>query len=241
MSSSSKAVLPKHVAIILDGNGRWAKQRGLPRNFGHKKGAENVKEIVRAASDAGVKILTLYAFSTENWKRSAAEVRILMELFGIYLESYTEELRAQQVRVHIIGERGDLAAGLQAKAERLEAATAMNTGMVLNIAINYGGRTELLRAMAAYAATLPQPAEPSAWTEEGLAEHLYPGAQDDVDLLIRTGGDFRISNFLLWQISYAELYFTPTLWPDFTATELRNALQNFGRRERRFGGVNEGE
>ncbi|MDU5395353.1 MAG: isoprenyl transferase [Negativicoccus succinicivorans] len=234
--SSKPNSLPAHVAIILDGNGRWAKMRGQLRRMGHKKGAQNVKTIVRAASDQGIKTLTLYAFSTENWRRSTTEVTLLMRLFSWYLEHYIDELNEHNVQAHVIGDRERLSADLIAKIERFETATEKNTGLVLNIALNYGGREEILQAARRYADDFAQNKMPTL-TEEQFQRYLYPSAMTDVDLLIRTGGDQRISNFLLWQISYAELYFADTLWPDFSPQDLALAIASFAGRERRFGGL----
>ena len=203
--SSKPNSLPAHVAIILDGNGRWAKMRGQLRRMGHKKGAQNVKMIVRAASDQGIKTLTLYAFSTENWRRSTTEVTLLMRLFSWYLEHYIDELNEHNVQAHVIGDRERLSADLIAKIERFETATKKNTGLVLNIALNYGGREEILQAARRYADDFAQNKMPTL-TEEQFQRYLYPSSMTDVDLLIRTGGDQRISNFLLWQISYAEFF-----------------------------------
>lgn len=234
--SSKPNSLPAHVAIILDGNGRWAKMRGQLRRMGHKAGAQNVKTIVRAASDQGIKTLTLYAFSTENWRRSTTEVALLMRLFSWYLEHYIDELNEHNVQAHVIGDRERLSADLIAKIERFETATEKNTGLVLNIALNYGGREEILQAARRYADDFAQK-KTLTLTEEQFQRYLYPSAVTDVDLLIRTGGDQRISNFLLWQISYAELYFTDTLWPDFSPQDLALAIASFAGRERRFGGL----
>lgn len=230
--------IPRHVAIILDGNGRWAKKYGKMRGWGHQKGAANVKPIVRAAAEMGISILTLYAFSTENWKRSENEVSLLMKLFGTYLVDYTDEINTNNVQLHIIGDTDALSTPLRKKIMAAEQATARNDGLVLNIALNYGGRNEILRAVENYVQDLEvQKREKCPLTEEIFRKYLYPSAAADVDLLIRTGGEQRISNFLLWQISYAELYFTNTLWPDFTAADLFAAVKSYAARERRFGGV----
>lgn len=239
---SDKKAFPEHVAIILDGNGRWAEKRGRERTFGHQAGAANVKTIVRAAGHVGIKVLTLYAFSTENWKRPALEVRFLMRLFKNYLISQLRELVIDNVQVHIIGDVSALSEGLRKEIEACERETAGNDGMVLNVAINYGGRREIVRAAKAMAEKVNGgEMDISDITEESFGSFLYPSSSSDVDLLIRTGGESRISNFLLWQVSYSELYFTPVLWPDFTEEELRKAVRWYTTRDRRFGGLNEEE
>ena len=221
---SEKKSFPEHVAIILDGNGRWAQKRGPERTYGHQIGAANVKRIVRSAGNMGIKILTLYAFSTENWKRPSIEVRFLMKLFKNYLISQLRELIDDNVQVHIVGDTSVLSDSLRREIEECEKDTAKNDGLLLNVAINFGGNGELL---------------PEQITEEDVSSALYPSDQMDVDLLIRTGGEYRISNFLLWQASYSELYFTPVLWPDFTEEELKKAVDWFEGRDRRFGGLTE--
>lgn len=237
---SDKKSFPEHVAIILDGNGRWARQRGRERTFGHQEGAANVKTIVRAAGHMGIKVLTLYAFSTENWKRPSLEVRFLMKLFKNYLISQLRELVADNVQVHIVGDVSVLSEGLRKEIVACERDTAANDGMVLNVAINYGGRMELVHSMKKIAEEVKAGRlDPADITEDTITSHLYPSDAKDVDLLIRTGGESRISNFLIWQISYSELYFTPVLWPDFTVEELQKAVDWFTGRDRRFGGLTE--
>lgn len=237
---SDKKSFPEHVAIILDGNGRWARERGRERTYGHQVGAANVKTIVRAAGHMGIKVLTLYAFSTENWKRPSLEVRFLMKLFKNYLISQLKELVEDNVQVHIVGDTSVLSDGLRKGIEECERDTADNNGLILNVAINYGGRLELVRAMQEIAEEVKAGRLlPSAITEKTVEDHLYPSDTMDVDLLIRTGGESRISNFLLWQASYSELYFTHVLWPDFTEEELRKAVDWFTGRDRRFGGLTE--
>lgn len=233
---------PHHVAIILDGNGRWAEKQGKPRTFGHQHGAENVKEIVRTASRMGVKVLTVYAFSTENWKRPEGEVHFLMELFGEYLLSCLQEMKDEQVEMHIVGDRRGLSLSLQEKIRRCEEETAGNKGIRFNIAINYGGRHELVTAFQKLARQVEEGTlRPEDITEDTVKGGLYPPSAEDVDLLIRTGGESRISNFLLWQISYSELYFTKVLWPDFHADSLAEAIAWYEKRDRRFGGLTEDE
>ena len=237
---SDKKSFPEHVAIILDGNGRWARQRGRKRTFGHQEGAANVKTIVRAAGHMGIKVLTLYAFSTENWKRPSLEVRFLMKLFKNYLISQLRELVADNVQVHIVGDVSVLSEGLRKEIAACERDTAANDGMVLNVAINYGGRMELVHSMKKVAEEVKAGRlDPADITEDTITSHLYPSDAKDVDLLIRTGGESRISNFLIWQISYSELYLTPVLWPDFTVEELQKAVDWFTGRDRRFGGLTE--
>lgn len=237
---SEKKSFPEHVAIILDGNGRWAQKRGRERPYGHQIGAANVKRIVRSAGNMGIKILTLYAFSTENWKRPSIEVRFLMKLFKNYLISQLRELIDDNVQVHIVGDTSVLSDSLRREIEECEKDTAKNDGLILNVAINYGGRMEIVHAVKSIAEKVRNgELLPEQITEEDVSSALYPSDQMDVDLLIRTGGEYRISNFLLWQASYSELYFTPVLWPDFTEEELKKAVDWFEGRDRRFGGLTE--
>ena len=239
---SDKKEFPEHVAIILDGNGRWAKQRGRERTYGHQVGAANVKTIVRAAGHMGIKVLTLYAFSTENWKRPSLEVRFLMKLFKNYLISQLRELVEDNVQVHIVGEPSALSEGLRKEIAQCEKDTAGNDGLILNVAINYGGRMEIVHGVQSIAEKVKEGLLlPSDITEETITKSLYPSDAKDVDLMIRTGGESRISNFLLWQVSYSELYFTPVLWPDFTEKELQKAVDWFTGRDRRFGGLTEAD
>lgn len=239
---SEEQKFPRHVAIILDGNGRWAERQGRERTFGHQAGADNVKTIVREAGHMGIERLTIYAFSTENWKRPQPEVDFLMELFKDYLLRQLRDLMQDGVQLHVVGERSRLSEGLRKEVEACEADTRNNTGLVLNVAINYGGRDEIVRAARLLAEDVQAGRLASAdITEDALQRRLYESDAADVDLLIRTGGESRISNFLLWQISYSELYFTPVLWPDFTVEELHRAVDWFCHRDRRFGGLNEGE
>lgn len=239
---SEEQKFPRHVAIILDGNGRWAERQGRERTFGHQAGADNVKTIVREAGHMGIERLTIYAFSTENWKRPQPEVDFLMELFKDYLLRQLRDLMQDDVQLHVVGERSRLSEGLRKEIEACEADTRNNTGLVLNVAINYGGRDEIVRAARLLAEDVQAGRlAPADITEDALQRRLYESDAADVDLLIRTGGESRISNFLLWQISYSELYFTPVLWPDFTVEELHRAVDWFCHRDRRFGGLNEGE
>jgi undecaprenyl diphosphate synthase len=220
----------------MDGNGRWAKARGLPRLAGHRRGAETVRRIVEASPKLGVTHLTLYAFSTENWKRSAEEVAGLLELFKIYIRREGRELRRRGARVRFIGERGRLPADLVALMERLEHATAANTQLNLTIAINYGGRDEILAAARRLAEEAAAGRiDPSQIDAEALEGGLHTHGLPDPDLVIRTSGEMRVSNFLPWQTAYSEFAFVDSAWPDFTPEELGRVLDAFGRRERRFG------
>ncbi|WP_028028285.1 polyprenyl diphosphate synthase [Gemmobacter nectariphilus] len=236
MSSEKRA--PQHVAIIMDGNGRWATSRGWPRLVGHRKGAERVKEIVRCAPDLGVKWLTIYAFSTENWKRSTEEVLGLMGLFSRYIEREADRLSAEGVRMRFIGDRSRLDDRLQRLMAGIETRTANNTRLNLTVAINYGGRDEIIRAGRKIACEVAEGRlDPADVTEATVSAMLDTADIPDPDLVIRTSGETRVSNFLLWQAAYAEYEFTETLWPDFSPAELERILSRFGGRDRRFGGV----
>jgi undecaprenyl diphosphate synthase len=227
---------PRHVAIIMDGNGRWATQKGWPRLVGHRRGAERVKQIVRACPDLGVDWLTVYAFSTENWKRSTEEVLGLMSIFRRYIDREAEGMAAEGVRMRFIGGRERLDPKLQALMASIEARTAGNTRLNLTVAINYGGRDELTRAAARLAQKIAQ----GEVTEPGQADFeacLDTAGHPDPDLVIRTSGETRTSNFLPWQAAYAEYEFSPTLWPDFSPERLAEILKRYGLRDRRFGGA----
>ena len=227
---------PRHVAIIMDGNGRWAKARGLPRTAGHKRGAEAVRRTVEAARDMGISYLTLYAFSSENWKRPAGEVTDLMGLLRLYLRNEIANLNKNGVRLKVIGERGRLGRDIIGLIEHAESKTAGNIALTLTLALSYGGRHEIVeaaRSLAVDVAAGRLAAE--AVDEAAFARRLYTAGTPDPDLLIRTSGEKRISNFLLWQCAYAELVFLDVLWPDFGRDELERAVQDFHRRERRFG------
>ncbi len=227
-----------HVAIIMDGNGRWATNRGWPRLVGHRKGAERVKEIVRVAPDYGIRWLTLYAFSTENWKRSTEEVLGLMAIFARYIQREADRLAAEGVRMRFIGDRTRLDPKLQRLMSGIEARTAHLTRLNLTVAINYGGRDEILRAIRGLAEEATEGRiDPASLTEAAFSTRLDTAALPDPDLVIRTSGETRTSNFLAWQAAYAEYEFTETLWPDFTPAELQAILARFGNRNRRFGGV----
>ena len=238
LSASAKAVLPAHVAVIMDGNGRWAKQRHLPRVEGHRQGVESVRTIVRAAGEAGVKYLTLYAFSVENWNRPKDEVDTLMTYLARYLKNEIGELNKSNVRLEVIGQIYRLPEFVQEQLKKTQAALARNNGLTLILALSYGGRTELVEAMRSIAQKVKAgEIEPAEINEQIVAQHLYTRHWPDPDLLIRTSGELRISNFLLWQISYAELVVTPTLWPDFRKQQFFDALEEYAQRHRRFGGV----
>jgi undecaprenyl diphosphate synthase len=228
----------EHVAIIMDGNGRWATNRGWPRLVGHRKGAERVKEIVRCAPDYGIRWLTIYAFSTENWKRSTEEVLGLMSIFARYIEREADRLAAEGVRMRFIGDRSKLDAKLQRLMAGIEARTAGLSRLNLTVAINYGGRDEMLRTMRGLAAEVQAGKLAPADIDEALVSaRLDTHDLPDPDLVIRTSGETRTSNFLPWQAAYSEYEFTETLWPDFTPKALGDILGRFGNRERRFGGV----
>lgn len=230
--------LPRHIAIIMDGNGRWAKKRFRPRTFGHAEGVERARELTRECSRLGIEALTLYTFSTENWQRPAMEVNFLMKLLTRYLANESRELVENNVRFRSIGMRSLLPKEVQAEIARLEEATSRNTGLVLNLALSYGSRQEITEAVKRVAKRIAnKELAPEAITEDQIAAELFTAKLPDPDLLIRTGGDQRISNFLLWQIAYAELYFTELCWPDFSVAELQTALGAFAQRERRFGCV----
>lgn len=231
-------VIPQHVALILDGNGRWAKKRGLPRTAGHKAGCVTVEQTVEDAARLGIRYLTVYGFSTENWKRSADEVGALMQLFRYYLKRLLKIARANNVRVKMIGDRTRFDADIIEGIDRLEAETAKNSGMTFVIAVNYGGRDEITRAIRRMMedgkrGTLC----PENVTEEIVTSYLDTAGIPDPDLLIRTSGEIRLSNYLLWQLAYSEIYITDCLWPDFNREELLKAIEQYNRRERRFGGV----
>lgn len=232
---------PQHIAIIMDGNGRWATARGRPRGFGHARGVETVRKVVESAGDMGVRYLTLFSFSTENWNRPADEVGALFELMQRYVEADLESLAKRGVRVRIVGRRDNLDADLKAIIARAEERTATNDRFHLNIAFNYGGRDEIVRAAQALAQACEDgDLRPEQIDASRLEASLDTAGLPDVDLLIRTSGEQRISNFLLWQAAYAEMVFVDALWPDFSADHLADAIQEFRNRERRYGGVDVG-
>lgn len=229
--------LPRHIAIIMDGNGRWAKARNLPRAEGHRRGAEAVRETVRAAREIGIRYLTLYAFSSENWRRPADEVDGLMSLMRLYLRREIAELHRNGIRVRFIGERKPLSDDIKALMRQAEATTEGNDAMTLVIAVNYGGQAEIVRAARALAEAASRGIiDPADIDEEVFGRYLYTLDIPEPDLLIRTSGEQRLSNFLLWQSAYTELLFDDTLWPDFNRHALLDAIQIYCRRERRFGG-----
>ena len=227
----------RHVAIIMDGNGRWAKAKGMPRTAGHMAGADNVRTIAIAANDLGVKYLTVYAFSTENWKRSKDEVSYLMKLPSIFFKKYMQEFLDRGYRIRMIGELDELPDATRRVLREAEEESKNNTGLNLNIAMNYGGRRELVLAANAYAKDVADGKKPLGIDEAGFEQYLMTRDFPPVDLLIRTSGELRISNYLLWQIAYAELVFVPESWPEFTPDVLRRCLDEYARRDRRFGGV----
>jgi len=230
--------LPEHIAIIMDGNGRWAKQKGFSRIRGHNAGANTVREIAEEAARLGIKQLTLYAFSTENKKRPALEINFLMRLLKSYLVKERERLMKNNIRFTAIGRLNELPSLVQKELTKTMEMTAGNKGTILCLALNYGGRAEILDAVKKIAADVKNNSlSPDKINEETIKKHLYQPEMKDPDLLIRTANEMRISNFLLWQISYTELWITPVLWPDFTKEHLQQAINDYGKRERRFGGI----
>jgi len=229
--------IPRHIALILDGNGRWAKRRGLPRTEGHRQGAVRVREIVKACKERGIEYVTLYAFSTENWKRPQEEVDAIMDLLRSYLDE-AEKYSAQNVRVRFLGDRTRLAGDISKRMTQAEEESADCTGMTLNIAINYGGREEITRAVRSIARrAVSGEIDPESISQEDVSAELYTAGQPDPDLMIRPSGEERLSNYLLWQCAYAEFVFMDVLWPDFTEEDLDRAIEIYGSRNRRFGGV----
>ncbi len=228
--------IPRHLAIIMDGNGRWAEKRRLPRILGHRRGVETVQEVVKECRSLGLRYLTLYAFSSENWRRPEEEVSALMGLLSRYLQSELQTMLARGIRLKVIGETGRLPGEVRQVLEDTIVRTADNTEMVLTLALSYGARNELLRAVRRLAeAARNGLMDPASIDDKVLAGALDTAEMPDPDLLIRTSGEMRISNFLLWQLAYTELYFTEVLWPDFGCRELHQAFREFGRRQRRFG------
>lgn len=225
--------LPQHIAIIMDGNGRWAKSRRLPRLAGHKAGAEAVKRTIEAAQALAIRFLTLYAFSTENWSRPQDEIDGLMDLLSKTLDTYTSEAQQKNYRLLVSGERTKLPPSVLTKIDAAIQTTAHNTGLTVNLALNYGARQEIVQAVNALLATGKKNI-----SMQDIAAHLYQPTLPDPELIIRTSGEERLSNFLLWQAAYSEFYFTPVLWPDFNAQELQQALNVYAQRTRRFGGIN---
>ena len=234
--------MPRHVAIILDGNGRWAKSKGMPRNYGHAQGAKNVEVICEGAYKAGIEYLTVYAFSTENWKRSADEVDALMKLLRNYLKTCLKTAEKNNMCVRIIGDKSGLYDDIRERIDELEKATVNNTGLKFTIALNYGSRDEIRRAVKKIAVKVKEGTiSEDDITEDLISDHLDTASLPDPDLLIRTSGEERLSNFLMWQLAYSEFYFSPVHWPDFTMEELMKAVEVYNKRDRRFGGVSEEE
>ncbi len=231
------ARLPKHIAVIMDGNGRWAQKRHLPRVAGHRAGTLSARTTIETCARLKVEALTLYAFSVENWRRPKAEIEFLMQLLREYLRKEMPLIQKNNIRMRFLGRPEELPAAVQKDTREATEATAGNTGMVLSIALNYGGRAEIVDAMNAILAERNGHAGTERVTEESLARHLYTADLPDPDLLIRTSGEMRVSNFLLWQIAYAEILVTETLWPDFNRARLLEALLDFQKRERRYGGI----
>jgi undecaprenyl diphosphate synthase len=235
--------IPRHVAIILDGNGRWAKSRNMPRNYGHVKGAANVEVICRAADDLGIKYLTVYLFSTENWRRSQDEVKALMKLFHSYTRTAIRQARENNMRCRVLGKEDELDDTLRKNLRELVESSRNNTGRNFQLAINYGSRDEIVRAVRKLSEDVKtgRIGDPSQITEETISSYLDTADIPDPDLLIRTSGEMRLSNYLMWQLSYAELYFTKTPWPAFSKKDLELAIEEYNRRTRRYGGLKKGE
>jgi undecaprenyl diphosphate synthase len=233
--------LPRHVAVIMDGNGRWAQKRHLPRIAGHRSGTQSARTTIETCARLKLEALTLYAFSVENWRRPKAEIDFLMQLLREYLRKEMPLLQKNNIRMRFLGRLHELPAGVQRDVQDAMEKTAGNKGMVLCVALNYGGRAEIVDAMNAILAQRNHHGTPVTVTEEQLSRHLYTEGLPDPDLLIRTSGEMRVSNFLLWQIAYAEIFVTETLWPDFNRARLLEALLEFQKRERRYGGIREGE
>ena len=232
--------IPRHIAIIMDGNGRWAREHGLQRILGHESGADTVREITRECSRLGVERLTLYAFSAENWKRPEAEVGFLMQLLAEYLVKERREIMDNNIRFTAIGRLHELPESVRRELDGTSALSAKNTGMTLCLALAYGGRVEIVDAVRRLIQdVVAGRCDPAAIDEAAIARYLYDPASPDPDLLIRTGGDMRVSNFLLWQISYTELWVTPVKWPEFTKEHLHEAIRDFSRRDRRFGNISD--
>jgi undecaprenyl diphosphate synthase len=236
-----RTALPAHIAIIMDGNGRWARRRGLPRVAGHRAGINAVREVVEGSAELGIPVLTLYAFSVENWKRPRTEVSTLMQLLKEYLNKELANIHRNNIRFRTIGRTDELDPSVQAELEKGIAKTGQNTGMIFNVALNYGGRAEIVDAVNRLLRNRGYSGRPAAEnggiSEKDFAQYLYTAGQPDPDLLIRTSGELRVSNFLLWQIAYAEIWVTDTLWPDFEKRHLYEAIIAFQKRERRYGGL----
>lgn len=237
-SAKNLSQLPQHVAIIMDGNGRWAKQKGLPRIEGHRRGANTLKEILRYCKDLGIEALTVYAFSTENWGRPHTEVNFLMSLFEKLLEKELQEMQAEEVCINFIGDLSPLPESLRQQMTDSMTNTKNNQGIYFNVAINYGSRQEMVKACQHLAQKVQQgKLSPEAIDEKLISQSLYTAAHSDPDLLIRTSGEMRLSNFLLWQLAYTEIYVTDILWPDFSKEQFDRALQAYQQRDRRYGKI----
>jgi undecaprenyl diphosphate synthase len=239
--SGDEVLIPRHVAIIMDGNGRWAQTRGLPRSEGHRRGVEAVKRAAQFAGDNGIKFLTLFSFSSENWSRPQAEIDDLLNLLRYFIRRDLNDLNKNNVRIRLIGSRRRVPEDILEMISRAESDTAANTGLNLVVAFNYGSRDEIVRAAARFAERVANgEVRPCALTEEEFERHLDTSGIPDPDLIIRTSGEQRISNFLLWQAAYSELLFLPVFWPDFTDRDFADALKEFAKRDRRYGGVRSG-
>lgn len=238
--SDDTVKIPSHIAIIMDGNGRWAKRRLQPRFMGHRAGVKAVEGIVKHCAQRGVKVLSLFAFSSENWRRPSKEVTLLMELFSHALDNQVRKLHNNNIKLCIVGDLSKFSAALQQQITQAQQLTANNTGLTLNIAANYGGRWDVAQSVRQLARQVRDgELEPEAITEEHISQHLTTAAISEPDLFIRTGGEQRVSNFLLWQMAYTEFYFTDLLWPEFNAYALDQAIASFSQRERRFGRTSE--
>jgi len=233
----SKLIKPRHIAIIMDGNGRWAKKRGLPRSAGHRAGAQNFRTITRYCNEIGIGYLTVYAFSTENWKRPAEEVNALMNLFKEYLEEALVDFREENIRTRFIGDVSAFSDDLRQLIKETEELSTDKTGLVLNIAMNYGSRAELVTAFKMIGKDILSGKDVESISEADIEKYLYTANQPDPDLIIRPSGEYRISNFLLWQSAYSELVYNDILWPDYKKSDLDKAIMDFSKRNRRFGGV----
>ena len=229
--------LPRHIAVIMDGNGRWAKNRGKPRTAGHMAGAEVFRTIATHCQELGIDYLTVYAFSTENWKRPETEVGVIMSLLDKYLHECVRDMAAKNIRLKIFGDTSMLSPSLQTLIAETDKISGGISGFQANVCINYGGRAEIVRAAQLYARELADGKAEAELTEGKLSEYMYSGGIPDPEIIIRTGGEKRLSNFLLWQCAYSELYYTDTLWPDFSCDELDSIIADFKKRDRRFGGI----
>ena len=240
ITGEGKYTIPRHIAIILDGNGRWAKKRGLPRTAGHAAGAETFRRIATYCKNIGVNYLTVYAFSTENWSRPEEEVKSIMKLLDRYLREAIATMERDHIKMKVLGDVSILSPSLRSEIEETNEISSRYEGFQANICLNYGGRAEILQAAKRYALDAAEGRAPEDLTEDAFSSYFYSAGIPDPDLLIRSGGEKRISNFLLWQCAYSEFYFTDVLWPDFTPEELDKAIAEFSRRDRRFGGVKNG-